>query len=573
MEPCARTIDPPRWAQHGVLLVSIALVWHSLGDHGLFPPDEGRYAAVSGWMATHGNWFEPQLRDQLHITKPPLAYWAQAVAQRAFGQTELAVRLPSALASTALLVATFLFARRCLGAMVATLAVGVLSSMPLFGIVGRLAITDPMLAAWWWGAICSAWMAIGEGPGRCRAAGDLVGSRGTRAPLGWIASFWACCALIGLTKGPLVLAPPVIVATWLAIAGRIRELGRLMPAIGLPLALLPLALVAIGFWRANPDRAESVWRFEFVDRFTGGKHDDPPGLMLLAFLAGLFPATAMMTLPGFNLPWRRAWSLVSAGDLRALLVASVVLPLLGFSILRGASATYLMPLAAPLSVLVAMMLSRWVGPDAGDVPAGERLPDVRITVGTVLTLVGLGLPAAAMVVVLRGSAPAWAGGWELVWISLIAVPAMLAGWVAIAWWRRPSLRLRALGVCFAGSVATWVGAHRAEDLAMSGMSSRVLADFVIQRGAPAFVFAVNNPTIDWIAGTWFPQTVSDRQLSEWMDANVGGSVVIAEPDLARIRRDRPRISRRLSSVAEFDAWPMKRIVVCEVVPAPKVKPG
>lgn len=555
MAPRSTADDPPRWAQYGVLAVAVALVWHSLGNHGLFPPDEGRYAAVSGWMATHGNWFEPQLRDQLHITKPPLTYWAQAAAQRAFGHTEFAVRLPSALASTALIALTWSFALRTCGAMVAMLAVGVLSAMPLFAVVGRLAITDPMLSAWWWGAICCAWMAIGDGsrPARRR----------------WAIGFWACCALVGLTKGPLVLAPPVIVAAWLAPAGRLRDLRRLRPAIGLPLALVPLAMVAWGFWQANPTRAESVWRFEFIDRFTGGKHDDPPGLVLLAFVVGLFPATAMLTLPVFNLPWRRAWDAVRAGDLRALLVASVVLPLAGFSLLRGSSPTYLLPLAPPLAVLVGLMLSRWVGAGAGDVAAGERLPDVRITTGIALTVVGLGLPAAAAIIVLRGLAPAWAEGWTLLWMSLSAVPAMVAGWTAIAWWGRPSLRLPALAACFAGSAVIWLGVHRAEDVAMAAMSSRAAAELIAERGQPALVFGVNDPTIDWHSAAWLAQSISDRELSEWMSAHAGGSVLIDEGHLLRLQRTRPRIAGRLGPVAQLDAWPMKRLVLCEVAAGTK----
>ena len=90
----------PRWVLPAVLLVALAIIWHSLGDHPLYRPDEGRYGAVSAWMAEHGNWLQPRMRDVVHVTKPPLTYWAQAAAITALGRTELAVRLPSAVGAS-----------------------------------------------------------------------------------------------------------------------------------------------------------------------------------------------------------------------------------------------------------------------------------------------------------------------------------------------------------------------------------------------------------------------------------------------------------------------------------------
>ena len=538
----------PRWLPAAVLAVAVGLVWHSLGDHGLFPPDEGRYAAVSGWMAAHGGWMSPEIRGELHVTKPPLAYWAQAASIRLLGATELAVRVPSAVASSLLLVAVFAFARRWAGALVAMLAVGLAACMPLFEIVGRLAITDPMLALWWWLALCAAWMALRDAASRP----------------GWVAAFWAASALAGLTKGPLLLAPLAIVAAWLVLAGRWRELGRLHPWFGLPLAAAPLALVAWGFWSANPERALAVWRFEFVDRFTGAKHDDPWWYMGMSFVVGLFPATAMLTLPWFNMRWRRAWDAVRAGDLRALLVIAVVLPLVGFSILRGSSPTYVLPLVAPTAILVAMMLARWIDGTADDAPAGTTMPDVRITAGIAMTVVGLGLPAAAAAIVLRGKAPEWAAGWTLLWLALPVVPAMIASWLAIAWWPRRELRGPALCACFAATAALWLGYHRAEDVAMQAMSTRAIAGSVAPGRALAIV-GVKDLGIDWCRGEWASFEDEGAPLAAWLDANPGGAVIVEARVLERMKGySNPNVAR-LSVSATFDAFLLKRIHVCDVV--------
>lgn len=541
--------DPPRWAVAGVLLASIALVWHSLGDHQLFPPDEGRYASVSGWMAEHGNWLAPQLRDHLHITKPPLAYWVQALCVDAFGRTEFAVRFPSAAATTALLLALFAFARRTSGTLVATLATGLAACMPLVQVVGRLAVTDPMLALWWWCALCAAWFALSAG--RMRPA--------------WVVAFWLACGLVGLTKGPLLLAPPAIVFAWLLLAGRLRDLRLLVPIVGLPLAAVPLAMVAYGFWHADPARAEQVWRFEFVERFTGGSgHNDPRWSLVLPFIAGFFPATSMLTLPWFNMSWARAWSYFRGGDLRALLLVAVVAPFVGFSALKGHSPTYLLPIAAPLALLVAMMLSRWVDGTVDDIPAGERPPDVRITSAIAMTATGSIVLGAAAYLVLTGRAPGWAPGWTLVWLAVPMLPAVVASWLAVAWWSRRALRLPALAAAFAATVAVWLGFHHAENVAMDAMGSRALAASIAADPRPTAIVGLNNLTIDWYVGHWMDRIDDAAALDRWLDAHPDARVVMAVGDVASLRTRNEALAARLRNPVEFDAWPMKRVAIYDV---------
>ena len=554
MQPLERNTDPPRWAQWGVLLAALFLVWHSLGNHALFPPDEGRYAAVSGWMSEHGNWLAPQLRDQIHLTKPPLTYWVQAVCVRVFGHEEFAVRFPSAFASSIVLVSLFWFARRTCGPLSAMLAVGLLACMPLVQIVGRLAITDPMLSAWWWLALCAAWLAVEAG----RTSG--------RRHLGWIAAFWSACALVGLTKGPLVLAPPAIVASWLFVAGRLRDVRLLLPSLGLPLALLPLGVVAYLYWHADPARAARIWSFEFVDRFTGdGGHNDPWWILLPAFLGGFFPATAMLMLPWFNMSAARAWGFVRGGDLRALLLVAVLLPLVGFSALSGKEVTYILPLAAPLALLVSGTVARWVDGSMSDLPAGITPPDVRITAGIAMTVVGIGLPIAASVLVLRGKAPAWAPGWTLAWMTMPLLPAVAAGWIAMNWWKWRERRLPALGTCFVASFAIWLGFHRAEDTAMAVMGARPVAEAIAAEGRPVLVYALRNLSIDWYLGQWLDFEYKPAPMRAWVGAHPGGMVLTSEVEIDKLRITDPDMAAWLRPQRTFEVWPMRQAMLCEVV--------
>jgi 4-amino-4-deoxy-L-arabinose transferase-like glycosyltransferase len=421
--------------------------------------------------------------------------------------------------------------------------------MPLFEIVGRLAITDPMVALWWWCALCAGWLALRDAEPRH----------------GWTAAFWAFTALLGLTKGPLLLGPPAIVAAWLLLAGRGREMLRLHPWFGLPLAVAPLAMVAWGFWGANPERAMAVWKHEFVDRVAGGRHDEPRWTIIAAFFVGLFPATAMLTLPWFNISSRSAWNALRSGDLRALLAISVVMPILGFSLLQGSSPTYVLPVAPSTALLVAMMLSRWVDGRADDAPAGTTMPDVRVTAAAAMSVVGIGTIAAAAWVVARGIAPEWLPGWSLLWLAMpIAVP-MVASWVTAACWRRRSLRLPLLGMSLAASAIAWAGFHAAENRALSAMSTRAIAGAVPQ-GTPVAVIGLKDLGIDWCRGEWTAGPDEDGGLDAWADANPGGAVIVEDRVLQRMRTTNGRTVRRLEIRRTFDAFMLKRVHVCDLRP-------
>ncbi|MBL9140695.1 MAG: glycosyltransferase family 39 protein, partial [Phycisphaerae bacterium] len=353
----------PARVQWAVVLAALLLIWNSLGNHALIPPDEGRYGSVSAWMAEHGNWLSPQLRDHVHVTKPPLTYWSQAVGVLAFGRTELAVRLPSAIGATIMVLSLFWFARRVWGPAVAVLAVGVYAIMPLPLIVGRLGTTDSLLNAWWWLALCCGYMAMrrdARTPRDERTAHDERTANGERTPnaasprtrLGWIVAFWCATALIGLTKGPLAVAPLGLVWMWLLLAGRWRDLWRTHAAIGLPIALVPLAVVAYLFWQSDPVRTSTIWRSEFVDRVAGtGVHHDPIWQLIPIFVGGLMPASLTIIPELFKRPVRRTWLLLRSGNAAALMVIATVAPSVGFSLLSGNQPTYLLPVAAPCAAV------------------------------------------------------------------------------------------------------------------------------------------------------------------------------------------------------------------------------
>lgn len=555
----------PRWVLPAVLLVGLAIIWHSLGDHPLYRPDEGRYGAVSAWMAEHGNWLQPRMRDVVHVTKPPLTYWAQAAAITALGRTELAVRLPSAVGASILLLALAWFARRTCGPLVAVLAVGLYAVMPLPVFVGRLGSTDALLAAWWWIALCAGWLAF---------AGVGTAAPGARrVSIAWLAVFWAASALVGLTKGPLILTPFALVCAWLVLAGRWRDVLRMQPWLGIPAALAPLAFVAWGYWQADPGRAAEIWRLEFLDRITTGiGRAEPWWYFVPIFLGGLFPASAMLTLPWLNVTWGRAWRVLRSGSLDALLVVAAVLPLVGFSAASGKLATYILPCAAPTALLAARMLARWVEGRELDRAPDDRLPDVRVTCTMVMALLAVGAPVLAVVAIRAGHAPAWAPGWTLLAWSLVFVPGAVGWLVCLAWWRRPEWRGPGLAMAFAGMACMWFAMHGVEDRAMGAMGSRPVESAIRMSGRPVMVCALPDLTIDFYRGDWLPYEESTLAIPPWFQAHPDGMVLMTDDTLAMLVRKRPEIFAMLRVRESFPGWPLRTVHLVERVPGVAV-PG
>jgi 4-amino-4-deoxy-L-arabinose transferase-like glycosyltransferase len=396
-----------------------------LDGTGLWAPDEPRYGHVAETVRSME--FGPSGLVLLHLNgepytqKPPLYYWLAAAAGAPFGRvTEVAARLPSALAGIALIGLTLVFGSRLLGGATATLGAALLLTTFEFADNARRAQLDVLLALFETLALAAFWH-IDRGIGR-RWLAQLV----LHASLG----------LAVLTKGPVgILVPVLVMACFLAWEGRLRQLRRAFPWWGFLLSFGPglawiasaIALAPAGFF------GDAVVTNLFGRFFAGSSHARP-----FYYYLYQFPAE---TLPWFLLApvvWWAARSGVfvangSDEDRRVwrFLLAWIAATLVFFTLSTGKRGLYLVPLLPAVALLLADALGRWVD-------AAHRIP---IAFHAATGVIGAAAVGGGMWVALRN--PLHDETASLVAGAAIAVIVAATGIAQLTLWRvRARLRLR-----------------------------------------------------------------------------------------------------------------------------------
>jgi 4-amino-4-deoxy-L-arabinose transferase-like glycosyltransferase len=361
-------------------------IWASLPGQPLVSGTEGRYAVAARTMATGGTWLVPELHGEPHLTKPPLAYWAQAASMKLLGPTDFAAQVPSAVAGTLTLLLVLALGARLGGLRLGVLAVAVLSVTPVHLHCARLITTDALLGLCMFAVLATSLLCVME-PQRRR----------------WPVALWASIALGMLVKGPLVLLALLVVIVWLLVGGRWRELKRLRPLVGAPLSLLPIAAWALLVARRHPE-AWDLWYGETIGRAvgTGGRHHEPFWFYVTVAPVVLLPATIVMRYPFIHVRASALWRALRRGRPVCLWLVALVVPLVVFSLNSGKIERYLLPLAPPAAILAALGIARhW----------RIARPWPPAWTGPVCLVAALAMPIAAGIVVLRaGGAGAWGLG-------------------------------------------------------------------------------------------------------------------------------------------------------------------
>src|SRR3954454_12774878 len=315
-----------RLLQIWAAVAAIALAIH-LGGFPLLDPDEGRNAEVGREMAATNDYVMPRLDGLPYLDKPIVYFASEAAVMKVLGPTEVAARLPAFLFTIVGAAFVWWFARRVWGTEEALIAGVVFLATPLAMAFSRTVIFDAALALFITMATAFFYLACEEDARK------------------WSALGWLSIGVGVITKGPVAIALPLLVAIPYAIW---RKRFRVLWSWG-GLALF-IAAIAPWVWaisRAIPDFLHYVLVTETAQRLATKalKRTGPPWYFIPYLLAGALP-----------------WSIVLLGSLRAIdrrekstiyVLLWMAIPFLFFSISQSKRPQYILPLMAPVALLVA----------------------------------------------------------------------------------------------------------------------------------------------------------------------------------------------------------------------------
>jgi len=326
-----------------LIAIVIALSIH-LGGFPLLDPDEGRNAEVGREMAATNDYVMPRLDGLPYLDKPIIYFAAEAVVMEVLGPTEVAARLPAFLFTLATAAFIGWFAKRVWGSEEATIAAIVFLATPLAVAFSRTVIFDSALALFITMATAFFYLACEEESRK------------------WSALAWLAIGLGVITKGPVAIALPLLVAIPYAIWR--KRFRALWSWGGLALFVLAIAPWVWAISRVIPDFLHYVVVTETAQRLATKalKRTGPPWYFIPYLIGGALP-----------------WSIVLMASPRTIdrrdrstiyMLLWIAIPFLFFSISQSKRPQYILPLMAPVALLVARI---WRDARAGSRAAGAML--------------------------------------------------------------------------------------------------------------------------------------------------------------------------------------------------------
>jgi 4-amino-4-deoxy-L-arabinose transferase len=324
-----------RWALPLLLLAFALFYLAPLASHGLWIPDETRYAQISQEMLLSGQWATPHFMGLRYFEKPAVGYWMIAVGQAIFGQNLFGVRVASALSLGLSVLLAWCMAGRLWRQPTLQVACAVVyMSLSMVAAGAGYANLDPQFTFWVNLSLVALWYAVDAHDQRQRVlAWGLVG---------------LACSMGFMTKGFLALLLPVLVALpYMVWQRRFVELLRLGSWAVLVAVLLALPWALTVHWQES-----DYWHYFFWDehirRFAGddAQHAEPWYYYLPVLLIASLPWVAL--LPGTFL---QAWKTRLQAPI-GFLWLWLLLPLVFFSLAKGKLPSYILPCLLPLALLI-----------------------------------------------------------------------------------------------------------------------------------------------------------------------------------------------------------------------------
>lgn len=313
-----------------VIGLAASLFFFHLGSYGLWEPDEARYSEIAREMLASRNFIVPHLNYVPYIEKPPLLYWLTTLSMSLMGVNEFAARFVNAFAALFGVVATTFFAAKTFDARRAILAGSVLTTSAIYALMAQVLTTDMLLTAIMTTALFGFFMHWRDGGYWC-----------------WLS--YAAMGLAALTKGPVGIAIPLLVAT--IFLWRERDLRGAMRKFHAAPGLLMTIGIAAPWFVAITIREPGFFDFYFIGehfrRFFDASysHDQPIYYYVPIVIGGLVPWTFALPF----IPWRH----LAPNPARSFCVSASATIFALFSLSNAKLVPYILPAIPPLAIVIA----------------------------------------------------------------------------------------------------------------------------------------------------------------------------------------------------------------------------
>ncbi len=574
----------------GVLLAKVAAIafFTCLGGAHLWDVDEAIFSQTAREMFDRGDAVVPYFNGELFAHKPPLLYWLMMAAYRLLGTSELAARMPSALAGVACVLLTYRLGRLVFSPSVGLWAGLILASNISFALIARAATPDALLTllstlALYAFVAATAKARIRSGEPNERNAAWAGQTRFEPSWRGWM-MIYAAMGLAVLTKGPVgvvlptaviglfllvMRAEPVVAAgtlsttagPWwrLAIRGGCAWLARVLAprhVLGTIWSMRPLTAVAVVLAVAGPwfvlveRRTDGVFLAEFFGvhnfgRFLGPmeNHRGPIFYYLVAIAVGFFPWSVLAAPSLIHL--RRSWSGSHPWRAGYVLVGAWLAVWVGFFSLAGTKLpSYVVPAYPALALFTGAFVDSWLR----DATAVSRFW-TRMIWGTV-ALVGVAMLVALPILAHRYLHD----DWLLASVAVIPLTAAAAGLICSArgLTRAALSTLATLGVSLVVTLLGF-GAARVDRYQDSPWIAQSIALGTPPGQRPAVgSFRCFRPSYVFYTGTSIPELESAEEVESFFASHSGAAFLITTDDAyAKIAAELPRDVAVLESQPRF----------------------
>ncbi len=330
-----------------IILLFFTLVYLlPLGVRPLFVPDETRYAEIPREMVASGDWVQPRLNGLKYYEKPIMGYWVHGLSQLVLGESNFAVRLPSAISTGLVAFLIFYMLAGVMGSKESRAYIAPLIFLSSFGVmgVGTVPILDNLLNLFVTASIVLFFLASEKERGSVAEKLLLI-----------LAGLAVGCAF--MTKGFLAFVVPVItVFPYLLWQRRAGDLFRMLwlPAVAAVVVSLPWSIM---IHLRDPDFWNFFFWHEHIKRFfyDTAQHKEPFWFYLVAIMPLFLPWILLLPSACSGL-FNRDHRGQKISNILVFSTCWFVFPLLFFSVSNGKLITYILPCLPPLAILTAIGL-------------------------------------------------------------------------------------------------------------------------------------------------------------------------------------------------------------------------